>query len=67
MRFKKGDLVTYSNGYTKYINKPSKYEKFFDENYFNRIYNLQIIRIKRYFKFFGFSVLKTVWEKKDEI
>lgn len=62
-KFLKGDLITYSNGQKKYINKPDKYYKYFDNNYYNPIYDLQIVKIQRWIKCFCFYKLKTIYER----
>lgn len=63
VKYKKGDIVTYSDGKIKCINKPNKYEKYFNDNLYNPYYGLQIIKIQRYVKFLCFYRLKTVWRK----
>lgn len=64
-RFKKGDIVTYSNNVVKFINKPNKYEKYFDYDYYNSIYNLKIMKLQRYKKVFGIYILKTIYIRSD--
>lgn len=61
-RYKKGDLVTYSSGVIKYINKPDRYYRYFDNDYFNHSYNLKIVKIQRYFKCLWFYRLKTIYK-----
>lgn len=61
--FKKGDIITYSNGLVKYINKSDKYNFYFDNEYYNSKYDLQIVKIQRYVKFLCFYKLKTIYEK----
>lgn len=53
-RYQKGDIVTYSNGIVKVINKPNKYEKYFDDDYYNPTYDLRIDKIQRYKKYYAF-------------
>lgn len=31
---KKGDIVTYTTGKANYVNKPEKYIKYFDDNFY---------------------------------
>lgn len=63
-RYLKGDIVTYSNGYTKYINKPDRYYRYFDNDYYNSAYNLKIVKIQRYIKVLWFYKLKTIYRRK---
>lgn len=65
-RFKKGDKITYSNGYEKYVNKPDKYEYFFDSEYYNPIYQQQIVKIERFQKRFGVYFLKVIFDIKNK-
>ena len=63
-RYKKGDIVTYSNGMTKFINKPDRYARYFNEDYINPIYDLKIMKIQRPKKILFFYVLITIYERK---
>lgn len=40
---KKGDIVTYTTGKVNYVNKPEKYIKYFDDNFYWK----QFIKSKR--------------------
>lgn len=60
-KYKKGDKVTYSNGYTKYINRPESFYKYFDDEFYNYDYDLKIIKIQRYIKILFFYVLITIY------
>lgn len=62
-KYQKGDIITYSNGVVKYINKPDKYDYYFNNEYYNPKYDLQIIKIQRYIKFLCFYRLKTIYER----
>lgn len=61
---KKGDIITYHNGDINYVNKPHKYEKYFNKNFYNFELGLQIVKIQRYVKFLGFYRLKTIYKKE---
>lgn len=63
-RYLKGDIVTYSNGYTKYINKPDRYERYFDDDYINPTYDLKIMKIQRFVKVLWFYKLRTIYRRK---
>lgn len=65
-RFRKGDLVTYSNGIQKLINKPYKFYEHFDDDYFNFDIALSIDKIQRFIKlpFVNLYRLKTVYKRK---
>jgi len=65
-RYSKGDIVTYSNGVVKSINKPNRYYWYFDSDYYNPSYDLQIIKIQRPTRLFGnIYRLKTVYERHN--
>lgn len=62
----KGDLIVYKNGKTNYVNKPFKYEIWFNsrlENVQNHKYD--IAKVKRYVKFLCFYRLKTIYKRKE--
>lgn len=63
MRFEKGDIITYSNGNKKCVNRPDRYEKYFDDDYCNPIYHLKIVKVQRYKKILGFYILKTIYSR----
>lgn len=65
-RYKKGDIVTYSNGMTKCINKPDRYARYFDNNYYNSAYDLTIMKIQRFKKILWFYMLVTVYERRSD-
>lgn len=46
----KGDLIIYRNGRVNYVNKPFKYQLWYDENFCHREFGIEfdIIEIKRY-------------------
>jgi len=60
---KKGDIITYLNGDINYVNKPYKYEKYFDRDFYNWALSCQIVKIQRYVKFLGFYRLKTIYKR----
>lgn len=62
---RKGDIVTYKNGNTNYINKPTQYYEYFNKDFNNKDYRtLDIVKIQRYVKCLWFYKLKTVYERK---
>lgn len=60
---KKGDIVTYDNGKRNFVNKPFKYQMYFDTNMYNSNLNLRIIKIQRYIKVLWFYKLKTIYSE----
>lgn len=64
-QIKRGDIVTYQSGLINYVNKPYKYQKYFNKNFYNYELDLQIVKIQRYVKFLGFYRLKTIYKKGD--
>ena len=61
IKLKKGDLVTYRNGQTNYVNHVDKYNKFYDEQLNNKECRiLAIVKVQRYVKFLCFYKLKTI-------
>ncbi len=65
IKYKKGDIVTYSSGVVKCINRPERYQFYFDDNYYNASYHLKIVKIQRYVKFLCFYILKTIYKRND--
>lgn len=65
-RYQKGDIVTYSNGIVKVINKPNKYEKYFNDDYYNPTYDLRIDKIQRYKKILCFYILETIYVRREK-
>lgn len=62
---RKGDVITYQTGGINCVNKPYKYEIYFDEDFYNWKLDLQIVKIQRYVKFLCFYRLKTIYERED--
>ncbi len=65
MKLQKGDLVTYRNGQTNYVNREDRYATYYDDELNNyglgRTYS--IVKVQRYVKFLCFYRLKTIWER----
>ena len=61
----RGDLVIYRCGRTNYVNKPYKYQMWYDNNFRHREFgrNDDIIEIKRYVKGRFFYKLKTIYKR----
>lgn len=59
----KGDIITYDSGRVNFVNKPFKYQMYFDKNMYNSTLNLRIIKIQRYVKILGFYKLKTIYSE----
>lgn len=57
----KGDIITYDSGRVNFVNKPFKYQMYFDKNMYNSTLDLRIIKIQRYVKVLGFYKLKTIY------
>lgn len=64
---KRGDIVTYRNGRINYINRPSKYTNWFNED-FKSLESplLDIVEVKRYVKILWLYKLKTIYKRKEE-
>jgi hypothetical protein len=60
---KKGDIVTYDSGKRNFVNKPFKYQMYFDTNMYNSNLNLRIIKIQRYIKVLWFYKLKNIYSE----
>ena len=63
---KPGDIITYSNNKTHYVNenKTFKYLKFYNKDMTNKTNKeLDIIEVKRYISFFGLYRLKTIFRR----
>lgn len=60
---KKGDIVIYDSGKRNFVNKPFKYQMYFDTNMYNSNLNLRIIKIQRYIKVLWFYKLKTIYSE----
>lgn len=62
---RKGDIVTYKSGRINYVNKPSQYHYWFNEDFKNPRLNrgFDIMKIQRYEKFLCFYRLKTIYER----
>jgi hypothetical protein len=60
---KKGDIITYDSGKRNFVNKPFKYQMYFDTNMYNSNLNLRIIKIQRYIKVLWFYKLKTIYSE----
>lgn len=63
----KGDLIIYRFGRKNYVNKPFKYEMYFNSNFENENYGrtMDIMKIKRYVKgLFGYR-LKTIYVRRE--
>lgn len=63
---RKGDIITYRKSKVNYVNKPFKYEIWFDENFQHKEFgsDMDIMKIERYVKFLCFYRLKTIYERK---
>lgn len=65
MKLQKGDLVTYRNGQTNYVNREDRYATYYDDELNNyglgRTYS--IVKVQRYVKFLCFYKLKIIWER----
>ena len=63
----KGDLVIYRYGRTNFVNKPYKYEQWFNDDFKHIEYgkSSDIMEIKRYKKILGFYRLKTIYKRKE--
>lgn len=59
----KGDIITYDSGRVNFVNKPFKYQMYFDKNMYNSALDLRIIKIQRYVKVLGFYKLKTIYSE----
>lgn len=57
----KGDIITYDSGRVNFVNKPFKYQMYFDKNMYNSNLGLRIIKIQRYVKILCFYKLKTIY------
>lgn len=64
---RKGDIITYRSGRINIVNKPYKYEYWFNEDFKHREWDFRndIMKIQRYEKFLCFYKLKTIYERKD--
>lgn len=62
---RKGDIVTYLNGRINYVNNPENYHKWFNDNFNNKILELDIAKIQRYVKCLWFYRLKTIYKRKN--
>ena len=65
---RKGDIITYRNGRTNNVNKPFKYELWYNENFKHIKWGKQddIMKIQRYVKFLCFYRLKTIYERVEK-
>ena len=64
---RKGDIVTYRNGRTNNVNKPYKYQSWFNENFEHDFQDeLDIMKIQRYVKFLCFYRLKTIYKRAED-
>lgn len=57
----KGDIITYDCGRVNFVNKPFKYQMYFDKNMYNSNLDLRIVKIQRYVKVLGLYKLKTIY------
>ena len=60
---RKGDIITYQNGRINYVNKPKNYYIWFDDNFYNKELDVEIVKIQRYVKTLCFYRLKTIYER----
>lgn len=65
---KKGDIILYRSGRINHVNKPFKYELWFDEDFKHIEYNRSsdIMEIKRFVKILGLYRLKTIYKRKGK-
>ena len=62
---KKGDIVTYLNGDTNYVNQPYKYQIHFNKDFKNKgRSDLTIMKIQRYVRCGFFYRLKTIYKRR---
>lgn len=59
----KGDIITYDSGRVNFVNKPFKYQMYFDKNMYNSTLDLRIVKIQRYVKILGFYKLKIIYSE----
>ena len=64
---RKGDIITYRSGRINYVNKPFKYEMWYNEDFKHREWNSyhDMMKIQRYVKFLCFYRLKTIYKRKN--
>lgn len=60
-QIRKGDIITYDCGRVNFVNKPFKYQMYFDKNMYNSDLNIRIVKIQRYVKILCFYKLKTIY------
>ena len=64
-----GDIVTYRSGRSNNVNKPYKYQMWYNADFKNKSKNygsnFDIMTIKRYKKFLFFYILKTVYKRGE--
>ena len=67
-KLKKGDLVIYRSGRTNYVNRPYKYQMWYDNNFRHREhdYNDDIVEIKRYVKIIFFYIQKIIYKRTNQ-
>lgn len=60
-----GDIVTYRSGRVNNVNNPSKYRRYFNDNFENvsKGTDFDIMKIQRYVKILGFYKLKTIYRR----
>lgn len=61
LQIRKGDIITYDYGRVNFVNKPFKYQMYFDKNMYNSDLNIRIVKIQRYVKILCFYKLKTIY------
>ena len=61
-----GDIVTYRSGRINYVNKPYKYNIWYNQHLHHRKFggSEDIMKIQRYVKFLCFYRLKTIYERE---
>lgn len=64
---RKGDIITYRSGRTNNVNKPFKYEIWFNEDFTHKSWECDndIMKIQRYVKFLCFYRLKTIYKREE--
>lgn len=60
-----GDIVTYRNGRINHVNKPDKYNYWYNKDFKNPMLNrgFDIMKIQRYVKCLWFYRLKTIYKR----
>lgn len=63
----KGDLVIYRSGRTNFVNKPFKYQQWFNDDFRHKEFDKgsDIMEIKRYVKVLCFYRFKTIYKRGE--